>query len=134
MACGDDRIGELVAYQCGCNNHRCVFAFAHGDRGVLFHGDHTWAVNDGDIRWEFATSDRTNDLLVTNEGQMVGGILLGPAQAAWNNFGGTVVATHCIEGEADSAAQRAHCELGVGDVRVRRRSADDLAAAIGSAL
>jgi hypothetical protein len=45
-----------------------------------------------------------------------------------------VVATHCIEGEADSAAQRAHCELGVGDVRVRRRSADDLAAAIGSAL
>jgi len=36
--------------------------------------------------------------------------------------------------EADSAARRAHCELGVGDVRVRRRSADDLAAAIGSAL
>ena len=65
---------------------------------------------------------------------MVVGILFGPAQTAWNNFGGTVVATHCIEGEADSAAGRAHCELGVGDVRVRRRSADDLAAAIGSAL
>jgi hypothetical protein len=45
-----------------------------------------------------------------------------------------VVSTHRIEGEADSAARRAHRELGVGDVRVRRRSADDLAAAIGSAL
>jgi hypothetical protein len=45
-----------------------------------------------------------------------------------------VVSTHRIEGEADSAARRAHCELGVSDVRVRRRSADDLAAAIGSAL
>ena len=65
---------------------------------------------------------------------MVSGILSRPAQAAWDNFGGTVVTTHCIEGEADRAARRAHCVLGVGDVRVRRRSADDLAAAIGSAL
>jgi len=91
-------------------------------------------VNNGDIGWEIATGDGANDLLITDEGQVVGGILLGPSQAAWDNFGGTVVATHRIEGEADSAARRAHCELGVGDVRVRRRSADDLAAAIGSAL
>ena len=65
---------------------------------------------------------------------MVVRILFGPTQSAWDDFGGSVVTTHRIEGEADSAARRAHCELGVGDVRVRRRSADDLAAAIGSAL
>ncbi len=134
MPSGDDRIGELVAYKCCCNDHRCVFAFAHGDRGVLFHSDHTWAVNNGNIRREIATGDGANDLLVTDKGEVVVGILFGPSQAARNNFGGTVVATHRIEGEADSAARRAHCELGVGDVRVRRRSADDLAAAIGSAL
>jgi hypothetical protein len=91
-------------------------------------------VNNGDIRWELAASDRANDLLVTNKGEVVVGVLFGPSQAAWNNFSGTVVSTHRIEGEADSAARRAHRELGVGDVRVRRRSADDLAAAIGSAL
>ena len=91
-------------------------------------------MDDGDIRWEFAASDRANELLVTNEGEVVVGVLFGPSQAARNNFGGTVVSTHRIEGEADSAARRAHRELGVGDVRVRRRSADDLAAAIGSAL
>ena len=134
MARGDDRVGELVAYECCRDDHRCVFTFAHSVRGVLFHGDHAWAVNDGDIGWEFATSDRTNDLLITDEGEVVVGVLFRPAQAARNNFGGTVVTTHRIEGEADSAARRAHCELGVGDVRVRRRSADDLAAAIGSAL
>ena len=131
---GDDGIGKLFAYECCRNDHRCVFAFADSDCRVLFHGDHAWTVDDGDIRWKFATSDRANDLLITDEGEVVGGILFGPAQAAWDNFGGTVVTTHRIEGEADSAARRAHCELGVGDVRVRRRSTDDLAAAIGSAL
>jgi hypothetical protein len=100
----------------------------------VFHGNHAWSMNNGDVRWKFAASNRTNDLLVTDERQMVVGILLGPSQATWDNFGGTVVSTHRIEGEADSAARRAHCELGVSDVRVRRRSADDLAAAIGSAL
>ena len=91
-------------------------------------------MNNGNIRREIATGDGANDLLVTDKGEVVVGILFGPSQATWDNFGGTVVATHRIEGEADSAARRAHCELGVGDVRVRRRSADDLAAAIGSAL
>ena len=91
-------------------------------------------MNDGDIRREIAASDRSNDLLITDKGEVVVRILFGPTQAAWDDFGGSVVTTHRIEGEADSAARRAHCELGVGDVRVRRRSADDLAAAIGSAL
>lgn len=134
MTRGDDGIGKFVAYECCRNDHRCVFAFADSDCRVLFHGDHAWAVNNGNIRWEFATSYRANDLLITDEGEVVGGILFGPAQATWDNFGRTVVTTHRIEGEADSAARRAHCELGVGDVRVRRRSTDDLAAAIGSAL
>lgn len=91
-------------------------------------------MNDGDIAGKFAAGNRANDLLITDKGEVVIGILSRPAQAAWDNFGGTVVTTHCIEGEADRAARRAHCVLGVGDVRVRRRSADDLAAAIGSAL
>ena len=91
-------------------------------------------MNDGDIRREVAASDRSNDLLITDKGEVVAWILLGPTQSTRDDFGGSVIATHRIEGEADSAARRAHCELGVGDVRVRRRSADDLAAAIGSAL
>lgn len=91
-------------------------------------------MGDRDIRRELAASDRSNDLFITNKGEMVARILLGPTQATRDNFGGSVVTTHRIEGEADSSVRRAHCELGVGDVRVRRRSADDLAAAIGSAL
>lgn len=91
-------------------------------------------MGDRDIRRELAASDRSNDLFITNEGEMIARILFGPTKATRDDFGGSVVTTHRIEGEADSAVRRAHCALGVGDVRVRRRSADDLAAAIGSAL
>jgi hypothetical protein len=65
---------------------------------------------------------------------MVVGVLERPTKSAGNYFRCAVITTHRIECEADRAVRHAHRALRVGDVRVRRRSADDLTAAIGSAL
>jgi len=70
---------------------------------MLVHADHIWSVNDSGIRWELASRDLVDDRLIADKNQLVVWILVGPRDPARDNFGGTMVAAHCIECKADAA-------------------------------